>query len=57
LADFGLSKALTGNNKTKKTLAIGLSERYAAPEQLVSSAISTKCDIWALGLIIYEIIT
>lgn len=57
LADFGLSKALSTGNKTKKTMAIGLSERYASPEQLSSSTISTKCDIWALGLIIYEIVT
>lgn len=35
---------------------MGLSERYASPEQLSSSAISTKCDIWALGLIVYEVL-
>ena len=32
VADFGLSKALNQNNKTKKTQAIGISERYASPE-------------------------
>lgn len=32
VADFGLSKALNQNNKTKKTQAIGMSERYASPE-------------------------
>jgi serine/threonine protein kinase len=55
LTDFGIAKAasrgsntLTGNIKGKMT--------YMAPEQLRGDVIDRRCDVWAAGVIAWEIL-
>ncbi|CAN6329113.1 unnamed protein product [Urochloa humidicola] len=56
IADFGLSK-LFGDQKiqTCATLILG-SLGYMAPEYLFKGIITTKADIYSLGVIIIEIV-
>jgi serine/threonine protein kinase len=57
--DFGISKALDGGSErlTASNALLG-SPAYAAPEQLRdSSSIDRRCDIWALGVVLYESVT
>jgi WD40 repeat protein len=55
LTDFGIAKIIgrdeTGHGEIKGTLT------YIAPEQLMGQALGPEADIYALGLIIYEILT
>jgi len=59
LLDFGISK-LEGDEAaatlTREGAALG-SPRYMAPEQLrASEDVDARCDVWALGAILYELI-
>lgn len=55
IADFGLSKVL-GEDSTKKTIARLGTPGYCPPEFINHQLISTKFDIFSLGVIIIEII-
>ncbi|CAG9861097.1 unnamed protein product [Phyllotreta striolata] len=52
IGDFGISKALL--NEKKANTIIGTCN-YLAPELCNGSAYNSKCDIWALGCILYEL--
>jgi len=57
--DFGISKALDGGSErlTASNALLG-SPAYAAPEQLRdASSIDRRCDVWALGVVLYECVT
>jgi len=57
--DFGISKALDGGNErlTASNAMLG-SPAYAAPEQLRDSrSVDRRCDVWALGVVLYECLT
>ncbi|XP_015697519.1 tyrosine-protein kinase JAK2-like isoform X1 [Oryza brachyantha] len=57
IADFGLSRLL-GEDKTRtRTLTVVGSRGYIAPEYCYSGEISTKSDIFSLGVLIIEIVT
>lgn len=58
ISDFGLGKFLNGETRLTQTqIALG-SDIYAAPEQYVNSKeVDEKADIYALGKILYELIT
>jgi serine/threonine-protein kinase len=56
--DFGVSKTLGGNQLqlTSEGQAVG-SPLYMAPEQMMAKPdVDTRADIWALGVILYELI-
>lgn len=60
--DFGISKDITNaesiTSKLTKTGAIMGSPHYMSPEQLIDSkTVDGRSDIWALGVILYEIAT
>ena len=59
LLDFGIAKLLdehAGDAQTR-TQAAPLTPLYAAPEQLTGGAITTATDVYALGLLLFELLT
>jgi serine/threonine protein kinase len=59
IADFGLSKLLGSQdaNTISRNSAIGMTMAYAAPEQILGTKIKQNVDIWAIGVIMYRILT
>jgi serine/threonine-protein kinase len=62
LLDFGIAKVLaneTGDGSATLTLESGaaLTPRFAAPEQVSAGAITTATDIYALGVLLYLLLT
>jgi serine/threonine protein kinase/Tfp pilus assembly protein PilF len=63
LLDFGIAKLLEGEGpvglQTQLTIEGGraMTPEYAAPEQLKGEAITTATDIYALGVLLYVLLT
>jgi Tol biopolymer transport system component/predicted Ser/Thr protein kinase len=71
LLDFGLAKAFTepkepsGNLEQSPTLTIGATEvgvilgtaAYMAPEQAKGKSVDKRADIWAFGVVLFELLT
>src|SRR5215213_7107893 len=56
LADFGIARALgEGTRLTSPTGTIG-TPAYMAPEQWLSGQVDGRADIYALGVVLYEML-
>ena len=51
IADFGLSRVFRNNNFSSNKGTI----EYSAPEQSKPNYNPTRCDLWSIGVIIYEL--
>ncbi len=56
MLDFGIAKGAKSQNLTQVGGVIG-TPHYLAPEQLEGQAGSPQTDIWALGVLLYEMLT
>lgn len=57
--DFGISKQLGDSSRrqlTNPSSAVG-SPQYMAPEQMQAADVDVRADVWALGAILYELIS
>ncbi len=63
LLDFGISKLLEGDEIAADTTEITrqsghrLTLAYAAPEQVLAQPVGVACDVYALGVMLFELLT
>ena len=57
IADFGLSRYVKSNDLAVSNSSIGLTFEYASPEQIKNHKIYKNVDLWAVGVLIYKVIT
>ena len=56
IVDFGLAK-LSGRSKLTRTGTSPGTVSYMSPEQLKGGDVDHRTDIWALGIVLYEMVT
>lgn len=56
VADFGLARAESGIRHTRSGLLIGTAA-YLAPEQVISNAADQRTDVYAAGVMLFELLT
>src|SRR6202050_406168 len=54
--DFGMARTLEGDGMTQTGALVGTME-YMSPEQALAKSLDQRSDIFALGLIFYELLT
>jgi len=57
LLDFGIAKWLDAGSDETHTQRTALTPAYAAPEQFARGAITTATDVYALGVLLGELVT
>ena len=56
LLDFGIAKLLKESDRTE-TQGVAMTPEFAAPEQVLGEAVSTATDVYALGVLLYLVLT
>jgi len=56
VADFGLARAITAHTATANGMLIG-TVSYIAPELVTHGHADTRCDVYALGVMLFEMLT
>ncbi len=63
LLDFGIAKLLDASPVVTQSIALTrmndrmLTPEYASPEQILGRPVTTSSDVYALGIVLYEILT
>ena len=57
LTDFGIARALSDEGAGARTMGVVGTPLYMAPEQLTGVAVDVRADVYALGLIVFEMLT
>jgi eukaryotic-like serine/threonine-protein kinase len=55
IVDFGLARAMT--EATASQTGVTGTVRYMSPEQAMDRSLDQRCDIWALGVVLAEMLT
>ncbi len=56
VVDFGLARALSVNSQTRTGVIIG-TVAYLAPEQVTGTGADARTDVYAAGIVLYELLT
>lgn len=56
VADFGIARALGGVSTTSRDVVVG-SAPYLSPEQAKNGTVSTRSDLYSLGVVMFEMLT
>ncbi|MCC6608688.1 MAG: serine/threonine protein kinase [Burkholderiales bacterium] len=56
IMDFGIARVRASDVKTQTGLRLG-SPRYMSPEQVLGQPVDPRADVFALGIVLYEMLT
>jgi eukaryotic-like serine/threonine-protein kinase len=56
VADFGLARSMSGTSHTKTGVLMG-TVAYLAPEQVTDNVSDARCDVYAAGVMLFELLT